>query len=165
MKEAAFEDLEENGYIVNKDSLRIIFNPETVAFKKIDPEETNEFFSDSVFRFNDAVLALNSRVHRSSTFSFFLPNFNMFLILIFQKSYSNINNHFVVDWGLLFVLFYLILKSSHHSNTNFNLQIILQNQKTQKSRSLFRRIIIHQNFNSFGFPFGITDVLALNFRQ
>lgn len=110
MQEAAFEDLAENGYIVNKDSLRIIFNPETVAFKKIDPEETNEFFSDSVFRFNDAVLALNSRVHRSSTFSFFLSDFSIFLILIFLKPYSFIIIHFAIDFVLWFALLIYIMK-------------------------------------------------------
>lgn len=55
---------QEKGYVFKKDYLEIYYLDESSSFKKIDPFETNDFFSDQVFMFNDAIFSINSRIHK-----------------------------------------------------------------------------------------------------
>ena len=58
------EDDEEKGYIFKRDWLEIYYLPESKSFKKIDPYDSNEFFSDMVYTFNESIFAINSRIHK-----------------------------------------------------------------------------------------------------
>lgn len=58
------EQEKEKGYVFKKDYLEIYYLDESYSFKKIDPYDTNEFFSDQVFMFNDAIFSINSRIHK-----------------------------------------------------------------------------------------------------
>lgn len=58
------EQDKEKGYVFKKGHLEIYYLDESSSFKKIDPYDTNEFFSDQVFMFNDAIFSINSRIHR-----------------------------------------------------------------------------------------------------